>query len=134
MITLISSKKLGVCNNMRYTVGKLFFTIHRVHSPATSSSNANDVVNYLEREAAEGSEADPSNNRPTSVTPTTDPRFIRSVSMTRSESGDFYNNSGGKSRQTASPLIPLEQLLQQDQVSGNLILIYTFSPCYFRII
>ena len=85
------------------------------------------MVNYLEREAAEGSEADPSsNNRPTSVTPTTDPRFIRSVSMTRSESGDFYNNSGGKSRQTASPLIPLEQLLQQDQVSGNLILIYTF--------
>ena len=105
-------------------LSRLFF-IPRVHSPATSSSNANDVVNYLEREAAEGSEADPSNNRPTSVTPTTDPRFIRSVSMTRSESGDFYNNSGGKSRQTASPLIPLEQLLQQDQVSGNLILIYT---------
>ena len=62
------------------------------------------------------------------MTPTgTDPRLMRSVSMTRSESGDFYNNSGGKSRQTASPLIPLEQLLQQqDQVSGNLIMIYTY--------
>ena len=53
--------------------------------------------------------------------------------MTRSESGDFYNNSGGKSRQTASPLIPLEQLLQQDQVSGNLILIYTFQNEVFLI-
>ena len=47
--------------------------------------------------------------------------------MTRSESGDFYNNSGGKSRQTASPLIPLEQLLQQDQVSGNLIQFHFFA-------
>ena len=75
-------------------------------------------MNYLEREAAEGSEAE-NINRPTSVTPTIDPRFTRSVSMTRSDSvtGDPYNNS---SKMTpASPLVPLEQLLEQDQFSGK---------------
>ena len=92
-------------------------------SNAKNSSNANDVVNYLEREAAEGSEAE-NINRPTSVTPTIDPRFNRSVSMSRSDSvtGDPYNNS---SKMTpASPLVPLEQLLEQDQVSGQNVFLF----------
>lgn len=73
------------------------------------SPQARDVVNYLEREAAEGSEAVEPTNRPTSATPTAavtfsnldqqnHGRFSRSIS--RSE--DSYKLS--------SP-VPLEQLL-----------------------
>jgi len=85
-----------------------------LHSP----SNANEVVRYLEREAAEGSEGiETANARSTSTTPM-DPRLARSVSQARSEP-DAY--SSVKLTPT-SPLLPLEQLLMQQDphdVSGT---------------
>ena len=90
------------------------------HSPASAAASAteNEVVRYLEREAAEGSEAIEAGGysaRSTATTPM-DPRLTRSVSQARSE--DAY--SSVKLTPT-SPLLPLEQLLmQQDDVSGKL--------------
>ena len=90
-----------------------FFFDSGLHSP----SNANEVVRYLEREAAEGSEGiETANARSTSTTPM-DPRLARSVSQARSE--DAY--SSVKLTPT-SPLLPLEQLLMQQDphdVSGT---------------
>ena len=76
-------------------------------------SSPQDVVHYLEREAAEGSEAtEASTNRPTSVTPNlVDPRFSRqSISRSEAETSKLG---------PSSPLVPLEQLLQQDEFSGQ---------------
>lgn len=91
-----------------------FFFDSGLHSP----SNANEVVRYLEREAAEGSEGiETANARSTSTTPM-DPRLARSVSQARSEP-DAY--SSVKLTPT-SPLLPLEQLLMQQDphdVSGT---------------
>ena len=78
-------------------------------------SSPQDVVHYLEREAAEGSEATEaaSTNRPTSVTPNlVDPRFSRQSIPRNSE---VETSKLGPS----SPLVPLEQLLQQDEFSGQ---------------
>ena len=73
----------------------------------------------MEREAAEGSEAtELASNRPTSVTPNLDPRFSRSISMARSEDSSF-TMMGTKLMTPTSPLVPLEQLLQQDDMSGK---------------
>jgi len=70
----------------------------------------------LEREAAEGSEATTeASNRPTSVTPNLDSRFSRSISIARSEENSGSKTGGGP---MISPLVPLEQLLQQEEFSG----------------
>ena len=75
----------------------------------------------MEREAAEGSEAtELASNRPTSVTPNLDPRFSRSISMARSEDSSF-TMMGTKLMTPTSPLVPLEQLLQQDDMSGKFL-------------
>ena len=92
------------------------------HSP--SNGGANEVVRYLEREAAEGSEGiETAIARSTSTTPM-DPRLARSVSQARSEP-DAY--SSVKLTPT-SPLLPLEQLLMQQDphdVSGTCLHIFT---------
>ena len=77
-------------------------------------------MHYLEREAAEGSEAtDLASNRPTSATPNLDPRFSRSISIARSEDSSFTAMMGSKLMTPTSPLVPLDQLLQQDDMSGK---------------
>ena len=95
------------------------------HSPS-NGGGANEVVRYLEREAAEGSEGiETANARSTSTTPM-DPRLARSVSQARSE--DAY--SSVKLTPT-SPLLPLEQLLMQQDphdVSGSTCL-HIFTRC-----
>ena len=60
---------------------------------------------------------------------------MRSVSMARSESdpATAHNIGSGAKLTPTSPLVPLEQLLQQDQGSGNFILLSFVSHCYFEI-
>jgi hypothetical protein len=96
---------------------------YRRVSPTSNNATSGDVVNYLEREAAEGSEAIESTNRPTSAasggpqTPTNlnlDPRFLRSVSHPRSEDGQQRSKLG------PSP-VPLDQLLGQHDDSSSSI-------------
>ena len=82
------------------------------HSP----SNANEVVRYLEREAAEGSEGIENASRSNTTTPM-DPRLARSVSQARSET-DAYSSV---KLTPASPLLPLEQLLMQQESSHDVL-------------
>ena len=91
-------------------IKSLIFQCYRTSPPQ-------DVVHYLEREAAEGSEATTeASNRPTSVTPNLDSRFSRSISIARSEENSGSKTGGGP---MISPLVPLEQLLQQEEFSGG---------------
>ena len=78
----------------------------------------------MEREAAEGSEATTeASNRPTSVTPNLDSRFSRSISIGRSEENSGSKTGGGP---MISPLVPLEQLLQQEEFSGGQYQMFKF--------
>ena len=75
------------------------------------------MVRYLEREAAEGSEGIENASRSNTTTPM-DPRLARSVSQARSET-DAYSSV---KLTPASPLLPLEQLLMQQESSSHDVL------------
>ena len=104
----LRSNLVGFFGHFQTLCHTVFITKKIYYSGHSPSNLANEVVRYLEREAAEGSEGQENNARSTTTTPM-DPRMARSLSQARSET-DAYSSV---KLTPASPLLPLEQLLMQ---------------------